>query len=42
MRVSEVMTVRVNEMCMRVNEIMNAQVNAARADTVMNIGLMFR
>ena len=36
------MTVRVNEMCMRVNEIMNSRVNAVRADTVVNIGLMFR
>lgn len=36
------MTVRVNEMCMRVNEIMNARVNAVRADTVVNIGLMLR
>ena len=42
MRVSEVMTVRVNEMCMRVNEIMNARVNAVRADTVVNTGLMLR
>ena len=36
------MTVRVNEMCMRVNEIMNARVNAVRADTVVNTGLMLR